>query len=314
MSVFSGLQVQVGKWNTENEKLIPVLVYYGSADKVVAALIAGNTQNKPLRLPIIAVQISNLSVAKDRMHGMGVQRRSSFVPVGGLVPDDIQVVHQRMPNFYDLELKVGICVSNTDQHLQILEQILPLFDPQLQLQSSDGLFDMTRQTTVELMSGPTFEQNILLPADTRIIQSTMTFKMDIWLSIPAEVRQDFIKNIYLRIGIVNAAATTDQEIIAELDEEDIPYVLVSSGDITAGTIVPGSGYNNGTYTNVALSGGTGTGVIATVTVVNSVVATVVFTAVGTGYTVGDVLTALNSYIGGAGSGFSVEVTSDLGFS
>lgn len=228
MAIFSGLQVQVGKWGTENEQLITVPIHFGSMDKVVAALIAENTQNKPLRLPIMAAQIVSLSCAKDRMHGTGVPIRESYVPVGGLLPDDVKVVHQVQPVPYDLELKLGICVSNTDQHLQILEQILPLFDPQLQIQSSDALFDRTKITTVELTNGPVFEQNILMPADTRIIQCTMTFNMPIWINVPAEVKRDFVKQIYLRIAAVSAVATTNEEIIAEFDQENIPYVLVQN--------------------------------------------------------------------------------------
>ena len=229
MAIFSGLQVQVGKWNTEDEKLITVPVYFGSPDRVVAALLAENTQNKPLRLPAMAAQIASLSVARDRMHGTGVQRRESYVPVGGLIPDDMKVIHQRMPVPYDLEMKLGICVSNTDQHLQILEQILPLFDPQLQIQGSDGMFDLTRLTSVELTNGPAFEQNSLMQADTRIIQSTLTFKMPIWISIPADIRRDFVERVYLRIGAVDTAASTNEEIIIELDQEHILYTLVQNG-------------------------------------------------------------------------------------
>lgn len=232
MAIFSGLQVQVGKWNTEDEQLISINIHYGSADRVVAALIAGNTQNKPLRLPIMAAQMSGLKLAKDRMHGTGVQRRETYVPVGGLIPNDVKVIHQRMPVPYDLEMKLGICVSNTDQHLQILEQILPLFDPQLQIQSSDAPFDLTRITSVELISGPDFEQNVVLPMDSRIIQSIMTFNIPIWISVPADVRQDFVEKIYLRIGAVSSAASTSEEIVAELDQAHIPYALsLSTADL-----------------------------------------------------------------------------------
>jgi hypothetical protein len=225
MAIFSGLQVQVGRWNAESEQLISIPIHYGSPDRVVAAIIAGNTQNTPVRLPVMAAQMSGLSIAKDRMHGTGVQRRETYVPVGGLIPNDIKVIHQRMPVPYDLEMKLGICASNTDQHLQIIEQILPLFDPQLNIQSSDALFDMTRLTSVELINGPTFEQNTVLTADTRIIQSVITFKMPIWITIPADVRRDFIEKIYIRIGAVNAVATTNEEIVVELDQELVPYVL-----------------------------------------------------------------------------------------
>lgn len=80
-----------------------------------------------------------------------------------------------------------------------------------------------------------------------------------------------------------------------------------SGVATYGTVVAGTGYVNGTYENVPMSGGTGTGALATVVVASTVVSTVTMTYGGNGYTAGDSLTANNTYIGGTGSGFSVPV-------
>lgn len=76
---------------------------------------------------------------------------------------------------------------------------------------------------------------------------------------------------------------------------------------TLGTIVPGAGYTNGTYNNVALTGGTGTGAKANIIVAGGVVTTVTITAAGTGYGIGNSLTAPAASIGGTGAGFSVPI-------
>jgi hypothetical protein len=76
---------------------------------------------------------------------------------------------------------------------------------------------------------------------------------------------------------------------------------------TLGAITAGSGYVNGIYYNVALTGGTGTGARATVTVAGGVVTAVVVTYGGTGYTVADALSAANTDLGGTGTGFSIPV-------
>ena len=75
---------------------------------------------------------------------------------------------------------------------------------------------------------------------------------------------------------------------------------------TLGSVTGGSGYTNGTYTNVALTGGTGSGAKATVVVASGAVTTVTITDGGEGYTVADALSAPTSVIG-AGTGFSVPV-------
>jgi len=76
-----------------------------------------------------------------------------------------------------------------------------------------------------------------------------------------------------------------------------------------GTIVGGTGYNSGVYENVALSGGSGTGANATITVAGGSVTSVTLNNGGSYYIPGDVLTTANTNIGNAGSGFTVTVNS-----
>jgi hypothetical protein len=84
--------------------------------------------------------------------------------------------------------------------------------------------------------------------------------------------------------------------------------ITTSNVKTLGSITPGSGYVNGSYTNVPLTGGSGSGAKATIGVSGGAVTTVTITARGAGYAVGNVLSASNTNLGGTGSGFSIPVT------
>jgi hypothetical protein len=66
-------------------------------------------------------------------------------------------------------------------------------------------------------------------------------------------------------------------------------------------------YTNGTYTNVPLTGGSGSGAIATIVVSGQAVTSVTLTNTGNFYAVGDILSTSSSYIGGSGSGLSITV-------
>ena len=77
--------------------------------------------------------------------------------------------------------------------------------------------------------------------------------------------------------------------------------------LVLGTITPGSAYVTGTYTNVPLTGGTGSGALATIVVTSGAVSSVNVTYGGTGYTVGDSLSAANTSLGGSGSSFAIPV-------
>lgn len=83
------------------------------------------------------------------------------------------------------------------------------------------------------------------------------------------------------------------------------YISTLSG------LVAGSGYVNGTYTNVPLTGGLGSGALATIVVSGTDVTSVTVTAMGTLYATNDVLSASNTFLGGSGAGFSIIVTSIL---
>lgn len=76
---------------------------------------------------------------------------------------------------------------------------------------------------------------------------------------------------------------------------------------TLGTITGGTGYVNGTYTSVPLSGGSGVGALATIVVSGLSVTSVTITDAGLGYEAGDILTASNTYLGGSGNSFQVPV-------
>ena len=84
--------------------------------------------------------------------------------------------------------------------------------------------------------------------------------------------------------------------------------ITTSNIKTLGTITGGSAYVNGSYTNVPLTGGSGFGAEANITVSGGAVTVVTITDPGAGYEVGDALSASNTNLGGAGAGFSVPVS------
>jgi hypothetical protein len=75
-----------------------------------------------------------------------------------------------------------------------------------------------------------------------------------------------------------------------------------------GPINGGSSYNNGVYPGVPLTGGSGSGATASITVTAGVVTAVVPSSPGIDYEVGDMLSVTASTLGAAGTGFSVSVT------
>ena len=106
------------------------------------------------------------------------------------------------------------------------------------------------------------------------------------------------------------APTPNDTYTVELHYYYDPPSIVQSSIAGLGTIAGGSGYTNGFYWDVALTGGRGSGAKANITVAAGIVTNVTLVSGGALYVVGDSLSASTSVLG-AGSLFSVPVSSVL---
>jgi hypothetical protein len=87
------------------------------------------------------------------------------------------------------------------------------------------------------------------------------------------------------------------------------WEINATGGVNAITVTSGSGYTDGTYLYTSLTGGSGSGAVATIIVSGGAVTSVELSDRGTGYEVQDILTASLP----VGAGFSIEVDSVISF-
>lgn len=102
--------------------------------------------------------------------------------------------------------------------------------------------------------------------------------------------------------------TPDASYSAELHYYYYPTSIVQSAISTLGALTGGSSYTNGTYFNVPLTGGSGSGATAKIVVSGGAVTSVSIQNPGVFYAVNDSLSAAASDIGGTGSGFAVTIS------
>lgn len=115
---------------------------------------------------------------------------------------------------------------------------------------------------------------------------------------------------FLFLDVYNVQVALRQVISGSNIPTGTSVVAITSSNIkTLGTITPGSGYADGSYTNVPLTGGAGAGATADIGIVGGVVTTVNIVLRGAGYEVSDILSADDSNLGGGGgAGFQIPVT------
>tara|TARA_Y100001937_G_scaffold116369_1_gene168231 strand:+ start:1163 stop:2608 length:1446 start_codon:yes stop_codon:yes gene_type:complete len=206
--ILSNFSVETGKTKDGTVDLRAVPVVYGDPTRQVANIIRNNSENALNYAPKIACYVRELNYDRERMqnpyHIEKQHLRERDVDSDGNYTNQLGAgftVEKVMPSPFRLEVTADIFSSNTDQKLQILEQILYLFNPDFEIQKSDNYIDWTSLSYVEL-TGVTFSsRTIPVGADSEIDVATMTFSMPIWLSPPVKVKklgvvQKIIMSIY----------------------------------------------------------------------------------------------------------------------
>ena len=206
--ILSNFSVETGKGSDGSVALRAVPVTYGDPTRQVANIIRNNSENALQDAPRIACYVRELNYDRERMqnpyHIEKQHLRERGIDSDGNYTNELgagYTVEKVMPSPFRLEVSADIWSSNTDQKLQIMEQILYLFNPDFEIQKTDNYIDWTSLSYVEL-TGTTFSsRTIPVGADTEIDVATLTFSMPIWLSPPVKVKklgvvQKIIMSIY----------------------------------------------------------------------------------------------------------------------
>lgn len=212
----SNFQVEFGKDSDGNRTLQTVPVYYGDMSRQAATILRGNSENSLNAVPAMATYISGLTYDRDRMQN---PYHEGVVRVRERIYNDVEqewernqdgiyTVERMMPAPYKLTMKLDIWTSNTEQKHQLIEQMMPLFNPGLEIQSTDNYVDWSSLSVVLLNDVQYSSRSVPAGADESIDIATLTFEMPIWLSLPAKVKKmgvvaQIIASVYDAQGDLN---------------------------------------------------------------------------------------------------------------
>ena len=196
--IFSNFQVEYGRNEEGTEHtLIRVPVRYGDATRQAQTILQENSASGMPATPLMTFYISGLDYDRPRMQEpyfvskINVRQRTyddvtnSYETTQG----NAFTIERLMPVPYKLTLKLDIWTSNTNQKMQILEQMLVLFNPSLEIQSTDNYIDWTSLSIVELESTQWTTRVIPQGTENPIDVATLTFALPIWISSPAKVKK-----------------------------------------------------------------------------------------------------------------------------
>ncbi len=178
-------------------KLVQIPVMYGDITRQVGHILRDNSENKIPSAPRMAVYVTGLEQDRTRtadasfVHKVHIRERAydntakEYLNTQG----KNYTVERIMPTPYTLNVNLDIWSTNTEQKLQIMEQILMLFNPSLEIQTTDNYVDWSSLSAVELTTINFTNRSIPIGTESEIDVGTLGFTTPIYLNLPAKVKK-----------------------------------------------------------------------------------------------------------------------------
>jgi len=195
----SNFQVEYGNETdgVNNAALLRVPVRYGDASRNAQTIMQQNSASSLPSTPLMTFYVSSLDYDRPRMQEpyhvskIAVRQRTydTATDTYETTQGNAFTIERLMPVPYKLGITLDIWTSNTNQKMQLLEQMLTLFNPALEIQSTDNYIDWTSLTVCELDSVQWTSRTIPIGTENPIDVATLKFSLPIWISSPAKVKK-----------------------------------------------------------------------------------------------------------------------------
>jgi hypothetical protein len=233
--IFSNFAIEYGRDESANATLIRVPVRYGDATRQAQTILQENSANSLPSTPLMTFYITGMDYDRSRLqepyHVNKMQVRQRYYDTATDTYETTQgnafTIERLMPVPYKMTISLDIWTSNTNQKMQLFEQIATLFNPALELQGTDNFVDWTSLTVVELESVTWSSRPIPQGTENPIDIMTMRFGIPIWISSPAKVKKlgvvdKIIYSVFNSLGDASDAVTNN-DLLLGTRQQITPY-------------------------------------------------------------------------------------------
>ena len=154
--IFSSWNVTRGNDPQGNPIVVRVPIMYGDSSRQAATIIANNSASNLPSAPLITYYISGLEYNQKWttdptfIDKLQVRQRTYNNDTQSYETTQGQAftIERQMPVPYTLRITVDFWTTNYNQKLQLIEQLGTLFNPALEIQSTDNFVDWTSLSSV----------------------------------------------------------------------------------------------------------------------------------------------------------------------
>ena len=170
---------------------------YGDSSRQAANILANNSASNLPSAPMISYYISGLEYDQKRTQDptfsdkVNLRQRAynSETQTYDTTQGQAFTVERLMPVPYNLKITVDFWTTNYNQKLELVEQLGTLFNPALEIQSTDNFVDWTSLSVVFQESLTFSSRTIPQSTGNPIDVLTWKFSMPIWLSTAAKLKK-----------------------------------------------------------------------------------------------------------------------------
>jgi len=190
-------QVTKGKDPAGHPILMRIPIMYGDSSRQAATILANNSASNLPSAPLLTYYISGLEYNQARTQDptfvdmINVRQRAynSETQAYEQVQGQAFNVERLMPVPYTLRINLELWTTNINQKLEFVEQLGTLFNPSLEIQSTDNFIDWTSLSVV-YQDGITWtSRSIPQGSGNPIDVFSWKFYMPIWISTPAKLKK-----------------------------------------------------------------------------------------------------------------------------
>lgn len=179
------------------DTLVRVPVRYGDASRQAQTIIQNNSANDMPSTPLMTFYVTDFKYDRPRMQEpyfvdkIAVRQRTydSDTETYETTQGNAFTIERQMPVPFEMRVNLDIWTSNTNQKWQLLEQILTLFNPSLEIQSTDNYLDWTSLSVLYLEDVKYSSRTIPVGTDNPIDIATLSFRLPMWITPPAKVKK-----------------------------------------------------------------------------------------------------------------------------